>query len=98
MIFFLNLFFILLQRHFPNVRSLKTLHLSHMPELNTIGPRAFSLLNNLKEFHCTHNQKLKSIDPLAFSYKLNNESEDELWPGIVKVRTTISTRIYLKHL
>lgn len=69
-----------------------------MPELNTIGPRAFSRLNNLEEFHCMHNQKLKSIDPLTFSYKLNNESEDELWPSIVKVRTTINNCVYLKHL
>lgn len=61
------------------------LHLSHMPELRIIGPRAFSLLNNLEEFHCAHNNKLKSIDPNAFSYKLNDGSEGELWPNIVKV-------------
>jgi len=65
--------------------SLKVLHLSHMPELNNIGPRALSLLNVLEEFHCTHNNKLKSIDPTAFSYKLNDGSESELWPRIVKV-------------
>lgn len=79
--------FILLQRNFPKIRSLKTLHLSHMPELNTIGHRAFSQLNSLEEFYCAHNDKLKSIDPLAFRYKLNNESgADELTPDIVKVR------------
>lgn len=61
------------------------LHLSHMPELNNIGPHAFSLLNNLEEFHCAHNYKLKTIDPDAFSYKLNDGSEGELWPHIVKV-------------
>jgi len=65
--------------------SLKVLHLSHMPELNIIGPRALSLLNNLEEFRCTHNHKLKSIDPIAFSYKLNDGSEGELLPPIVKV-------------
>jgi len=65
--------------------SLKVLHLSHISELNNIGPRALSLLNVLEEFHCTHNNKLKSIDPTAFSYKLNDGSEGELWPRIVKV-------------
>lgn len=67
--------------------SLKVLHLSHMPELSNIGPRAFGLLNNLEEFHCKHNYKLKSIDPIAFSYKLNDGSEGELWPRITKVCT-----------
>lgn len=67
--------------------SLKALHLSYMPELNTIGPHTFSLLNNLEEFYCTHNHKLKSIDPLAFNYKSNVRSDVELWPSIVKVRT-----------
>lgn len=57
-----------------------------MPELNTIGPRAFSLLNNLEQFLCMHNNKLESIDPNAFSYKSNDGSEGELWPNIVKVR------------
>jgi len=65
--------------------SLKVLHLSHMSELNIIGPRALSLLNGLEEFHCTHNNKLKSIDPTAFSYKFNDGSEGESWPRIVKV-------------
>lgn len=65
--------------------SLKMLHLSHMPDLSVIGPRAFSLLNNLEEFHCSHNKKLKSIDPNAFSYKSNDGSEGESWPHIVKV-------------
>jgi len=59
-----------------------------MPELKNIGPNAFNLLNNLEEFHCTHNHKLKSIDPMAFSYKLNDGSEGELWPQMIKVSTT----------
>lgn len=66
--------------------SLKILHLSHMPELNAIGPRAFSNLRNLEEFYCMHNNKLESIDPNAFSYNSSNGSEVELWPNIVKVR------------
>lgn len=70
------------------MKSLKILHLSHMPELYTIGSHAFSLLNNLEEFHCTHNNKLQSIDPNAFSYKLKDELANELWPLIVKVRIT----------
>jgi len=65
--------------------SLKVLHLSHMPELDNIGPRALNLLNILEEFHCTHNNKLRSIDPTAFSYKLNDGSDGESWPRIVKV-------------
>jgi len=68
--------------------SLKILHLSYMPELKNIGPHAFNFLNNLEEFHCTHNHKLKSIDPMAFSYKLNDGSEGELWPHMIKVSTT----------
>lgn len=65
--------------------SLRVLHLSYMPELNTIGPHALSLLNNLEQFHCTHNNKLKSIDPTAFTYELGNGSSGELWPPIVNV-------------
>lgn len=79
---------ILLFRHFPKMPSLKILHLSHMPELNNIGPHAFNLLNNLEEFHCTHNHKLKSIDPMAFSYKLNDDLDGTLWPRIIKVSIT----------
>lgn len=78
--------------------SLKVLHLSHMPELNNIGPRAFSLLNVLEEFHCTHNNKLKSIDPTAFSYKLNDGLESELWPQIIKVNITIIYLLLLKFI
>lgn len=69
--------------------SLKVLHLSHMPELNIIGPHALSLLSNLEQFHCTHNNKLKSIDPTAFTYELGNGSNGELWPPIVNVRIII---------
>lgn len=65
--------------------SLRILHVSYMPELKTIGPRAFSLLPNLYEFYCTHNYKLESIDPTVFSYKSNDESKSESWPDIVKV-------------
>lgn len=60
-----------------------------MPELNAIGPRAFSLLHNLEEFYCMHNNKLESIDRSVFGYKLNDGSEGELWPNIVKVRIAI---------
>lgn len=56
-----------------------------MPDLNFIGPHALGLLNSLEEFYCTYNNKLKSIDPSAFSYKLNNKSDEEVWPDIVKV-------------
>lgn len=56
-----------------------------MSDLNFIGPHALGLLNNLEEFYCTYNNKLTTIDPSAFSYKLNNESNEELWPNIVKV-------------
>ncbi|CAH1738117.1 unnamed protein product [Aphis gossypii] len=80
---------------FPKMASLKVLHLSHMPELNNIGPRAFSLLNVLEEFHCTHNNKLKSIDPTAFSYKLNDGLESELWPQIIKLDLSYNALGYL---
>lgn len=69
--------------------SLRVLHLSHMPELSTIGPHALSLLNNLEQFHCSHNNKLNSIDPTAFIYELGNGSISELWPPIVNVRIII---------
>ncbi|VVC27839.1 Hypothetical protein CINCED_3A010861 [Cinara cedri] len=81
--------------NFPKMKSLKILHLSHMPELNSIGPHSFSLLNNLEEFHCTYNNKLTSIDPSAFSYKLNDESEGELWPLIVKLDLSYNALEYL---
>lgn len=80
---------------FPKMASLKVLHLSHMPELNNIGPRAFNLLNVLEEFHCTHNDKLKSIDSTIFSYKLNDGSEGELWPRIVKLDLSYNALGYL---
>lgn len=70
------------------MKSLKILHLSHMPELYAIGLHAFGHLNNLEEFHCTYNNKLTSIDSNAFTYKLNDGSEGELWSPIVKVRVT----------
>lgn len=72
--------------------SLKVLYLSHMPELNTIGPHAFGLLSNLEKFHCTHNNKLKSIDSTAFIYELGNGSNGEMWPPIVNVRIIIYTK------
>lgn len=78
------------------MKSLKILHLSHMPELYAIGSHAFSHLNNLEEFHCTHNYKLKSIDANAFNYKLNDGSEGELWSPIVKVR--VANKCYSRKL
>jgi len=69
-----------------------------MPELNNIGPRAFSLLTVLEEFRCTHNNKLKSIDPTAFSYKLNNGLEGEMWPQIVKVNIPITYLLLFKFI
>jgi len=71
--------------------SLKVLHVSHMPELNFIGPHAFSLLNGLEEFYCTHNPKLKAIDSTAFNNKLNNGLESELWLHITHVCKIIRT-------
>ncbi|XP_025204556.1 leucine-rich repeat-containing protein 70-like [Melanaphis sacchari] len=81
--------------NFPKMASLTVLHLSHMPELNNIGPHAFSLLNVLEEFHCAHNNKLESIDPTAFSYKFNEGLEGELWPPIKKLDLSYNALGYL---
>ncbi|XP_050440621.1 leucine-rich repeat neuronal protein 2-like [Adelges cooleyi] len=75
--------------NFPKMSWLKILHLSHMPNLNTIDEHAFSLLTNLEEFYCSHNLQLHSIAPNAFSYEAHDGSEGEQWPHIVK--------LYLNH-
>ncbi|KAB0791581.1 hypothetical protein PPYR_03381 [Photinus pyralis] len=67
---------------FPNISTLKVLHLCYNIELESIGARALSNLEHLVELHICNNIKLSHIDPAALS---RVEVETELWPPLKKL-------------
>lgn len=77
---------------FPELRSLKELHLCNMPELEIIDKGSLSGLMNLKELYVFNNMKLRSIHTDALASK---DEKNEIWPPITKVTIT-PLRIFVR--
>jgi len=72
------------QNGFPNITTLKSLHMRNMNELHNISEGALSKLENLEELYLYDNSKLCHLDTSALTAKRNG-AEYETWPPIKKL-------------
>lgn len=75
-------------RGFPDMTTLKILHLCNMPELREIGEHSLSGLENLEELYINDNIGLTS---LSHATLIRANVENPIWPRIKKVIPSIFT-------